>query len=97
MALQLPPEVVRLYLDVDPSTGDLAKNADDVTERLMPRGGWEAMRWLRANYPLKTLADFIVRKRRTRLSSRELAYGSLVAGLPDEPGPGGARPPWAGP
>ncbi len=87
---------------MDPAGVDLRLHSDYVLERVMSRGGWEAMRWLREVYPAETLAGFIVRKG-ARLSPRERAYWSLIAGLPvevdgvDDIPRGGARPPWAGP
>ena len=93
----LPVEVARPFWDVDPIDVDLVQNADYVMERVMLRGGWEAMRWLRATYARAALADFIERKGRRRLSPRELAYWCLIAGLPDVSSQGGGRPPWAGP
>jgi hypothetical protein len=52
------------------------------------------MQWLRARMPAATLADFLVR-RGQRLSPRDRSYWRLVAGLPPEDVPGGARPPWS--
>ena len=93
----LPPEVARLFWDVDPSAVDLTAHADYVLERVMSRGGWQAMKWLRTAYTRSTLASFLERKGVARLSPRELAYWSLIAGLEGEAPQGGARPPWAGP
>jgi hypothetical protein len=92
----LPEDVTRLFWDVDPTTVDLEKHADYVMERVMSRGTLTAMRWLRAHYARERLADFLSRKGH-RLSPRDRAYWSLVAGIGTVGGPGGARPPWAGP
>jgi len=93
----LPTAVEKLFWEVDPATIDLDAHADYVMERVMLRGGWDAMRWLRAVYPTTTLQSYLIRKGRDRLSPRELAYWSLITGLPDDAAPGGGRPPWAGP
>jgi hypothetical protein len=50
-AAGFPPEVERLFWDVDPAGIDLARHADYVLERVMARGGWVAMQWLRRTYP----------------------------------------------
>jgi hypothetical protein len=92
----LPPDVARLFWDVDPARIDLQGHRDYVMERVMARGGWVAMQWLRQAYPADALRDFLVRKG-ARLAPRELAYWSLIAGVQLDLPRGGARPPWAGP
>ena len=46
----VPDCVTRLFWDVDPAEVDLDAHADYVLERVMSRGSWEAMRWLRRRY-----------------------------------------------
>lgn len=96
MAASLPPDVARLFWDTEPERVDLRDHRDYVMERVMSRGGWVAMRWLRDTYATEELADFLVRKG-ARLAPRERAYWSLIAGIELSPPRGGARPPWAGP
>jgi hypothetical protein len=91
-----PREVSQLFWDVDPAGVELERHADYVMERVMSRGGWEAMLWLRRVYARPALAEFLERKA-SRLAPRERAYWSLIAGIDVPVGPGGARPPWAGP
>lgn len=93
----LPRDVTVLFWDVDPAQVDLERHRDYVMERVMTRGTWEAMQWLRTTYSKEALADFLKRKGERLLPPRERAYWSLVAGyrLPSEPG--GGRPSWAGP
>jgi hypothetical protein len=90
----VPVFVTRLFWDVEPADIDLEAHADYVLERVMSRGGWEAMRWLRRRYTAGVLADFLSR-RGDRLTPRDLAYWSLVCGLEAEHAPGGGRPSWA--
>jgi hypothetical protein len=92
----LPGEVAKLFWDTDPAGVDLERHRDYVMERVMARGGWEAMCWLRRTYARARLADFLLRKG-SRLAPRERAYWALVAGVDVPIGRGGARPPWAGP
>jgi len=96
VADSLPPDVARLFWDTEPVRVDLRDHRDYVMERVMSRGGWTAMRWLRDTYTTAEMADFLARKG-TRLAPRELAYWSLIAGIELSPPRGGARPPWAGP
>lgn len=91
----LPESVVRLCWDVDPETIDPRRDRDYLMERVMSRGTWEAMCWLRASYDVEVLRDFMER-RGARLSPRDRAYWSLIAGLPRVLEPGGGRPPWLG-
>ena len=86
-----------MFWDVEPGSLELARHRDYVMERVMARGGWGAMNWLRQVYSKEEMADFLRRKGCRRLAPRELAYWSLIAGV-DLPIPrGGGRPPWAGP
>jgi hypothetical protein len=96
VSIALPPDVARLFWDVDPDDVDLQAHRDYVLERVMSRGGWTAMCWLRGTYRPEELADFLVRKG-ARLAPRELAYWCLIAGIELPSRSGGARPPWAGP
>jgi hypothetical protein len=92
---RFPDEVARLFWDTDPGAVDLERHQDYVMERVMSRGGWVAMRWLRETYPADALADFLRRKGQ-RLAPRELAYWSVIAGIEVPSRRGGARPGWAG-
>ncbi len=93
--MPLPSEIALLFWDVEPETVDLRAHRDYVLERVMSRGGWAAMRWLRATYPADVRADFLRRKGH-RLPARERAYWSLVSGAGLPAAPGGGRPTWAG-
>jgi hypothetical protein len=96
LSVLLTDEVRRLFWDVDPETVDLERHSDYVLERVMTRGGWDAMKWLRATYPVPRLANFL-RRKGMRLPPRERAYWALMAGVTLEDGPGRSRPSWAGP
>lgn len=92
----IPDEVRRLFWDVDPDKVDLTTHADYVMERVMQRGGWVAMQWLRATAPPPQLAAFIRGRGQSVLAPRELAYWSLIAGVEVAIPTGGGRPGWAG-
>jgi len=91
----IPESLHALFWDVDPASIRLPEHADYVMERVMSRGTWDAMRWLRASFDDRTLADFLARKRQ-RLAPRERAYWELVVGVRGEQALGGGRPSWAG-
>ena len=85
-----------LLWDIDPSAIDLEAAADFVIERVMSRGTWDAMKWLRGRYTREVLADFLRRKGQRRLAPRDLAYWCLVCDVDLPNRSGGGRPAWAG-
>lgn len=96
----LPDGVARLLWDVDVTSIDLDRDRALVIERIMSRGTWEAMRWLRRRYAKAVLADFVRQRGPLVLSPRDLAYWALVSDVDlGEAGSrdvGGGRPRWAG-
>jgi hypothetical protein len=92
---QIPDDLHWLFWDAEPRAIRLPEHRDYVLERVMSRGGWDAMRWLQRAFPREVLADFL-RRRGERLAPRELAYWRLVAGVEGRDAPGGGRPSWAG-
>ncbi|HEX3769725.1 MAG TPA: hypothetical protein VHV30_02615 [Polyangiaceae bacterium] len=96
----LPDSVARLLWDVDVSALDLARDRALILERVMSRGTWEAMKWLRRRYAKAVLADFVRQEGARVLSPRDLAYWALVCdveiGATSSPDVGGGRPRWAG-
>ena len=92
----LPDFVSRLLWDVDLSRLDLHRDAALVFERVMSRGSWAAMKWLRSRYSREELAEFVRQEGEKRLSARDLAYWALVCGVDAKVGSGGGRPSWAG-
>lgn len=91
----IPREHHWLFWDADPTKIDLIAQRDYVLERTMARGDWAAMQWLLKTFDRETRAEFLVR-RGDRLAPRERAFWCLVSGLPNDTGPGGGRPAWAG-
>lgn len=87
-----PDDVARLFWEVDPASINLESHRDYVIERVMTRGTWAAMKWLREAYSTETLADFL-RRRGDRLAPRDAAYWSLVCGVHPAPH---TRPSWTG-
>lgn len=95
MSVALPHYVAKLFWEVDITTVDPEKHQDYVLERVMSRGGWEAMRWLMRTYSRNVLGAFLLR-RGTRLAPRERAYWAVMTGIELPPATGGGRPGWAG-
>jgi hypothetical protein len=95
MADRVPEALRTLFWDVDPDTIRLPEHADYVIERVMSRGPWNAMRWLRTAFDEATLTSFL-RRKGDRLAPRERAYWSLVLRTDTPQARGGGRPAWAG-
>ena len=93
----LPACVTRLLWDLDPAHIDPDRDRALIFERVMGRGTWEAMGWLRARYPKEVLADFVREQGPRKLTPRDLAYWSLVCDVEAAAATGGGRPGWAGP
>jgi hypothetical protein len=93
--------VLRLLWDVDVLQIDPDRDRALVFERVMSRGTWEAMKWLRRRYPTEQLAEFVRTRGLRVLAPRDRAYWALVCDVEVVPGSppvaGGGRPRWAGP
>jgi hypothetical protein len=95
-ALELPAAVTSLFWEIDPESLDLSEHRDYVLERVLGRGGWEAMRWARKTFSRDELVGLLTTKG-SRLPPRERAYWSVICGLQPPAEEGGGRPGWAGP
>jgi len=93
---EIPEEVAALFWETQPESIDLDAHRDYVLERLMTRGGWTVMLWIRHRYSGAQIVDFLARKGH-RLAPRERAYWNLLCGSETTVTRGGGRPPWAGP
>jgi hypothetical protein len=91
-----PASVARLLWDVDASSIDPQRDKALVFERVMSRGTWEAMQWLRRRYRREEIAEFLRSRSAERLTARDRAYWALIAEIDVQASPGGGRPSWAG-
>ncbi len=71
-----------LFWEYDPDTLDLVKHADTIMARIMERGDWAAMCWLRQTYSQEQLAVFLHKRGKQILPPRELNYWALICGIP---------------
>jgi len=81
---QLPSHLQRFFWEYDPQVLDIKKHADVIMARIMERGSWQAMMWLRKVYPSEVLADFLSDKGWRVLPPREVNYWALVSGMSEE-------------
>jgi len=84
MSLHIPEEIEPLFWEYNPKSLDCDVHADVIMARIMERGGWEAMCWLRQTYPIKRLAEFLECRGRRILPPRELNYWALMCHIPAE-------------
>jgi hypothetical protein len=94
---RVPDAVSRLFWDVDVASIDLDRARAFILERIMTRGTWEAMTWLRSRYDNEVIGAFVREHGERKLAPRDRSYWALVAGLEVPTEPGGSRPRWAGP
>jgi len=80
----IPPFLIPLFWDYDENTVEINKHAYLIMARIMERGSWEAMIWLRKVYADEELATFLHEKGARILPPRELNYWALICGIPDE-------------
>ena len=73
-----------LFWDYEPQTLELVKHAEVIIARVMERGDWAAMQWLRQTYSQERLAAFLEMRGKRRLPPRELNYWALICGIPAE-------------
>jgi len=69
---QLPSYLHRFFWEYDLASLDIHKHADVIMARIMERGSWEAMVWLKKTYPSEVIADFISDKGWRVLPPREV-------------------------
>jgi len=79
---RLPEFLFHFFWEYDPTTIDLADHADLIMNRLMSRGTWDAMVWLKNHYSRGQLVSFLTRRGRTKLPPRELNYWAFICGVP---------------
>ena len=64
---------------------DVDRNAHLVMERIMTRGPWKAMHWLRDTYSTQQIKAFLINKGVNVLPPRELNYWLLLTNtVPEE-------------
>ena len=79
-----PEFVFPLFWEYEPGTIDIVRHADLIIGRIMERGTWASMSWLRETYPVKKLVSFLEKRGRRILPPRELNYWALMSGISDE-------------
>ncbi len=60
------------------------QHADTIMGRIMERGNWQAMRWLRRVYHVNQIVSYLERRGKKVLPPREVNYWALVSGVPED-------------
>ena len=79
---QIPDFLRRFFWEYDPRALDVERHADVIMGRIMERGNWDAMRWLRQTYPVERLRRFLEMRGQRMLPPRELNYWALICDIP---------------
>jgi len=81
---RLPEFLFPLFWEYDPRTMDIVKHASLIIGRIMERGSWASMVWLRETYSREQLVSFLEGRGRRMLPPRELNYWALISGIDPE-------------
>ena len=80
----LPTFLHTLFWEFNVKGIDIVQHADTIMGRIMERGNWQAMRWLRTAYHSEQIVSYLERRGRRVLSPREVNYWAFVSGVPDD-------------
>lgn len=80
---KIPEFLHSLLWDYDIDSIDIKIHAFLIIARIMERGTWETMQWLRKTYSNEELREFIEKKGVRLLPPRELNYWAFICGIPD--------------
>ena len=80
----IPEFLFPLFWEYDPGTIDTAEHAGLIIGRIMERGTWASMVWLKKTYTKDQLVSFLENKGHRTLPLRELNYWALMSGIPTE-------------
>jgi hypothetical protein len=83
-AADLPSAVSVLLWDVAPAELRLPQHRDFLIGRILARGTWAAVEWLRRELTDAAIAQYLQRTRGRLLSPRQLRFWELVLGLDDD-------------
>lgn len=79
----LPPPLRRYFWDVDPEALSVEEHPEWTVGRLLRRGGWDAVRWLRREVGDRELERWLREREGGGLSPRRLRFWALVLDLPE--------------
>lgn len=80
----IPEFLIQFFWEYDPGNISIEQHADLIIGRIMERGNWESMLWLKRTFSKDILLNFLEKKGKKILSPRELNYWAFVVGIPAE-------------
>ena len=85
--MNLPEFLQPLFWEYKLHSIDTEKHSFTVMSRIMERGSWEAVNWLKKIYTNEQIKDFLMQKGKDTLPPRELNYWLLISDVtPEERG-----------
>ncbi|HHD56181.1 MAG TPA: hypothetical protein ENK89_00685 [Desulfobulbaceae bacterium] len=78
---QLPSNLYRFFWEYDQQCLDIHQHCELIMARIMERGDWWAMVWLRKVYSEEKIRNFLFKKGWKVLPPRELNYWAFVVGV----------------
>jgi len=80
----LPAEITHLFWEYDPRKLRWPRDRDLVLSKILTRGTWNDIRWLRGTVSDDELRAYLLRTRGRGLSPQQLRYWQLMLDLPGE-------------
>ena len=79
---QMPEDFGRLFWEYDFKTISWERDRDLVIDKILTRGDWHAIRWLRDNLGDIALKEWIIHRRGRSLTKAQLRFWELVLAIP---------------
>ena len=77
----IPSFLYSLFWEFKPEDIDIVEHSDTIMERIMERGDWNAMRWLKKTYTSEQIISYLKKRGKRVLPLRELNYWALISGV----------------
>jgi hypothetical protein len=78
----LPPDLENLFWDCDFSSVDLDQHRNFVIRRVLDRGDWDSIRWLRKAVGDTAIREWFLAKNGGGLDPRRLQFWGIILDLP---------------
>ena len=80
----IPEFLSQFFWEYNSRDISIERHADLIIGRIMGRGNWASMAWLKKTFSKEILLNFLEKKGKKILSPRELNYWAFVVGVPAE-------------
>jgi len=80
----VPQSLYPLFWDVTPEKIDILKHSATIMDRIMKRGDWNAMIWLKKTYTSEQIVSYLKTRGQRVLPLRELNYWALISEVAPE-------------